>query len=162
MNATVELENASSMVVPAEESFGHWVDVALGATSKPKDKRVSISIRIVDEAESQALNSAYRGKDYATNVLSFGNAIPDFALPDLEEVPGGDLAICAAIVEREAVEQGKPSDAHWAHMVVHGVLHLNGFDHESDAQAAIMEGLETRIMHTLGFEDPYLDRETFE
>lgn len=104
-----------------------------------------LTIRIVADAESRALNHHYRGKDKPTNVLSFQGG------------PGvlGDLVICADVVAREAREQGKTARAHWAHMVVHGCLHLQGYDHEQDAEARRMEAREIRILKTLGFENPY-------
>src|SRR5699024_9731179 len=114
------------------------------------DQVVQLSVRIVDAAESARLNGYYRNRDHATNVLSF---------PADANVPGlrllGDLAICAAVVEREACEQGKAPAAHWTHMIVHGVLHLLGFDHIEEAEAERMEALERRIMAELGYDDPY-------
>lgn len=111
-----------------------------------------ITLRLVDALESRRLNHQYRGKGYATNVLSFGYD------PELAGVAGGvmgDLVICAEVVAREAAEQGKAPLAHWAHLVVHGCLHLRGFDHEAPAEAARMEARETAILAGLGFEDPY-------
>ena len=110
-----------------------------------------MTVRIVDEAESNELNLTYRGKDKPTNVLSF----PFEAPPGLELPLLGDLVICRQVVEREAQEQGKPLMAHWAHMVVHGSLHLLGYDHIEDEEAEEMEALERDIMQELGFADPY-------
>lgn len=111
-----------------------------------------VTIRIVDEAESQQLNHTYRGKDKPTNVLSF-----PFEAPAGIELPLlGDLIICRQVVEREAQEQEKPLLAHWAHMVVHGSLHLLGYDHIEDAEAEEMESIETEIMLALGYDDPYI------
>ena len=108
-------------------------------------------VRAVDEAEGRRLNHEFRGRDRATNVLSFPfEPPPGVALDHL-----GDLVICAPVVAREASAQGKPAAAHWAHMVVHGMLHLQGYDHETDEQAADMEGRETRILTALGFAAPY-------
>jgi len=114
-----------------------------------------LSLRIVSAAESQQLNSAYRGKDKPTNVLSFPMQLE---LDDISvsEVLLGDLAICAEVVEREAALQQKESKSHWAHMVIHGMLHLQGYDHEQEDDAQQMESLETIIMQQLGFADPYL------
>jgi probable rRNA maturation factor len=116
-----------------------------------------LSLRIVGEAESQQLNHDYRGKNTPTNVLSFPlqfeAAFADVSMP---EIMLGDLAICAAVVVREAGQQQKTPEAHWAHMVVHGMLHLQGFDHIEEDEALQMESLETQIMLTLGFADPYL------
>lgn len=110
-----------------------------------------LCIRIVDEAESAALNERYRDKSGATNVLSF---------PCDAEVPGskplGDLVICAPVVAAEAAEQGKTPEAHWSHLVVHGVLHLLGFDHMGDHEARIMEAEERAILSRLGHSDPYI------
>ena len=113
---------------------------------------MEMTVRIVDEAESHELNLNYRGKDRPTNVLSF-----PFECPDEVELPLlGDLVICRQVVEREAQEQDKPVMAHWAHMVVHGSLHLLGYDHIEDDEAEEMESLEAQIMTGLGFADPYL------
>lgn len=164
MIATLDFENAlaesacAEIAIPAEEDFLRWIECAqqhVAAATKP----VNIGIRIIDAKESAALNHDYRGKDYATNVLSFLSGIPDAIVAELEEIPLGDLAICAEVVAREAIEQGKPAAAHWAHMVVHGTLHLNGYDHEDDVEAEEMEALERRILATLGIDDPYRNDE---
>ena len=133
--------------VPDEAAFRAWTLAALGEDQK----RVELVIRIVDEAESRALNKRYRGKDKPTNVLSF----PFEAPPGVDIDHMGDLVICAAVVDREAADQHKPLDHHWAHMVVHGILHLRGYDHENRTQAREMEDLERRILAELGFADPY-------
>lgn len=134
--------------VPAPMALRDWAQAALGGVSR------ELTIRIVDEAESAQLNSIYRGKDYPTNVLSFPYESEGF--PEAFGEPAlGDLAICAPVVMREAVEQGKEARAHWAHMVVHGVLHLLGRDHGNDAEAEIMEAEERAILANLGFPDPY-------
>jgi probable rRNA maturation factor len=113
--------------------------------------RSLLTVRIVGETEGATLNRRWRGKRGATNVLSFpGTAVPGGG-PDLL----GDIVICAPVVDREARQQGKPRAAHWAHMVVHGTLHLLGYDHESRAQAAVMEALEARLLARLGVENPY-------
>lgn len=109
-----------------------------------------LCLRVVDGEESRALNHQFRGRDKATNVLSFPAESP---LPELPQL--GDIVLCAPVIQREAIEQDKPPRAHWAHMVVHGVLHLRGYDHKKDAEAAEMEGLERRILAKLGFADPY-------
>lgn len=108
-------------------------------------------MRVVGPAESRRLNRTYRGKDKPTNVLSFP------ASKEERELCGslGDLVVCAAVVAEEAREQGKERAAHWAHMVVHGVLHLHGFDHESSRDARVMERLEVEIMRAFGYHDPY-------
>jgi probable rRNA maturation factor len=116
-----------------------------------------LSIRIVGEDEGRALNSRYRGRPYATNVLSFAGA--DLPADTDGEIPRhlGDLVLCAPVVEREALEQNKAADAHWAHLAIHGVLHLLGFDHEADAEARVMEQREAELLLRLGFDDPYED-----
>ena len=133
--------------VPAAVSFRKWVAAALNGRIREAD----LAIRIVDEREGQALNRHYRGKDYATNVLSFPAELPEgVKLPLL-----GDLVICAPVVAREAAEQGKPVAAHYAHLTVHGVLHLLGWDHEHDKDAEAMEQLEREVLAELGLPDPY-------
>jgi probable rRNA maturation factor len=124
--------------------------IAQAAVAGRRD-RAGVLVRIVDEPESRALNLQYRGIDKPTNVLSF----PFEAPPQVRSRHIGDLVICAPVVEREAAEQGKPLEAHWAHMVVHGVLHLLGHDHATDADAETMEGLEIAILGRLGFPNPY-------
>lgn len=146
----VDLQIATENIegLPTEEQIVQW---ATGAV-QPEGNEVEMTVRIVDEAESQELNLTYRGKDRPTNVLSF-----PFECPDEVELPLlGDLVICRQVVEREAAEQEKPLMAHWAHMVVHGCLHLLGYDHIEDDEAEEMESLETQIMQGLGFDDPYL------
>ena len=134
--------------LPTSEQIEQWATAAV----EPQSDEVEMTVRIVDEAESHALNLNYRGKDRPTNVLSF-----PFECPDEVELPLlGDLVICRQVVEREAQEQDKPVMAHWAHMVVHGSLHLLGYDHIEDDEAEEMESLETQIMTGLGFADPYL------
>jgi probable rRNA maturation factor len=114
-------------------------------------------VRIVSQRESRRLNQRFRGRPTATNVLAFPADLP--AGPDLPLL--GDLVVCRAVVEREAGEQGKPVEAHWAHMVVHGTLHLLGYDHQTGQEAARMETREVQILATLGYPDPYeeLDRD---
>ena len=135
--------------LPTAEQIEQWATAAV----QPQSDEVEMTVRIVDEAESHELNLNYRGKDRPTNVLSF-----PFECPDEVELPLlGDLVICRQVVEREAQEQDKPVMAHWAHMVVHGSLHLLGYDHIEDDEAEEMESLETQIMTGLGFADPYLN-----
>lgn len=142
--------------LPAEADFLRWAEAALRAAGSSGERRL-LDIRLVSEAESQALNRDYRGKDKPTNVLSFPADLPPELLAELDEVPLGDLAICAEVVAREAVEQGKPLQAHWAHMTVHGVLHLLGHDHIEEADAARMEPLEIAVLAELGCDNPYDD-----
>ncbi len=132
--------------LPADADFTRWVRAALRGRGAAE-----LVIRIVDATEGRRLNRRWRGKDRATNVLSFPAGLPvGVALPLM-----GDLVICAPAVAREAAEQGKTPAAHWAHLTVHGTLHLLGYDHATEAQAVVMEPLETAILGTLGFPDPY-------
>ena len=125
---------------PSEEDFCEWAGSALAHDAR-------ITVRLVGLAEGRTLNRTWRGKDYATNVLTFVlNDSPPYA---------GDLALCAPVVAREAREQGKNLAAHYAHLTIHGVLHLQGYDHADDRQAQAMETLETRILKRLGYPDPY-------
>ncbi len=128
--------------LPLRADFVRWARAALVGGGE-------IAIRLVEIDEGQALNKEYRGKDYATNVLSFPY--------DIEPVVSGDLVICPAVVAREATEQNKPLAAHYAHLVVHGMLHLQGWDHENDDDAQAMEEEETEILAAMGYPDPYLD-----
>ena len=135
---------------PAEEELAGWAEAAwLGAGD------AVVSLRIVNSKEIEALNSRYRGKNKATNVLSFPMDLPsELGIPLL-----GDLVICAEVVAQEAVQQHKTPSEHWAHMVVHGMLHLQGYDHVDDEQAIEMERLEKRIMKAFGYADPYQDED---
>ncbi|AQT59729.1 rRNA maturation RNase YbeY [Cellvibrio mixtus] len=140
--------NSQSQQIPALAELERWVSAAL---QSQKLEDAEVSLYIVDEDESQELNNQYRGKDYPTNVLSFPADIPEeVGVPLL-----GDLVVCAPVVEREAREQGKTLAAHWAHMLVHGSLHLLGFDHIDDGEAEEMEALETEIITGLGYPAPY-------
>jgi len=125
-----------------------WVSAVLPDTTG------ELTVRVVDADESAALNGRYRDKHYATNVLSFPADPLPVALED-EDVPFGDLVLCAPVVASEAVEQGKTLIAHWAHLIVHGCLHLKGFDHETAGEAEIMEARERDLLAKLGFADPY-------
>tara|TARA_B100000446_G_scaffold162740_1_gene163371 strand:+ start:9158 stop:9649 length:492 start_codon:yes stop_codon:yes gene_type:complete len=148
--AAVELDlqvASESSNLPSESQLQLWVEAALASRRDNSE----LSLRIVDESESQQLNGQYRQKDKPTNVLSFPADLPD----ELELPLLGDLVVCAPIVAREAVEQNKTQEAHWAHMLVHGTLHLLGYDHIEEADATEMEALETRIITKLGFPPPY-------
>jgi probable rRNA maturation factor len=140
LKLTVQVASAKSGI-PTTKQIKKWVNAALRVETE-------VTIRFVDEEEGRMLNSAYRGKDYATNVLTFA----------LTEVPHlmGDIIICAPVVELEAKAQGKSLEAHYAHLTVHGVLHLHGYDHESDEQAALMESIEVTTLQDLGYANPYL------
>ena len=135
--------------LPQRASFQHWIESTLRMVKRRV--KTELSIRLVDADEGRSLNRQYRGRDYATNVLSFAVELPsEVKLPLL-----GDLVICAPVVSREASEQGKPLRAHYAHMTIHGTLHLLGYDHENDGDAESMEALERRLLAGLGIDDPY-------
>ncbi len=138
--------------VPASDFVTAWVVRAVEAAGA--DGAVEVSVRIVDAAEIHALNRDYRGKDKPTNVLSFPAG--DVAgLPDDEARPLGDIVACASVVSDEAMQQAKAVHDHWAHMLVHGTLHLLGYDHQNDEEAADMETLEVRVLAAHGVADPY-------
>ncbi|MBI3186786.1 MAG: rRNA maturation RNase YbeY [Gammaproteobacteria bacterium] len=136
--------------LPSVEDFQRWTDIALCEAGDAE-----VVIRLVDEAESRELNHQYRGKNKSTNVLSFPMELPDELAATVDEIMLGDLVICAPVVAREAAEQNKPLPAHWAHMVIHGMLHLQGYDHIADDEAAEMEGLEIKLLQQLGMANPY-------
>ncbi|MBB3825853.1 rRNA maturation RNase YbeY [Xanthomonas arboricola] len=137
--------------LPSAVSFRKWVAAAL----KGRIREADLAVRVVDEKEGCSLNRHYRGKDYATNVLSFPAELPE-GLPKGIKMPLlGDLVICAPVVAREAAEQGKSLAAHYAHLTVHGTLHLLGWDHEDEKEADAMEQLEREILADLGIDDPY-------
>ena len=153
MTARVDVQIAcDESDLPANTELGDWVDRALTAAAYNGDAEVSIRIVSVDEV--QALNRDFRRKDKPTNVLSFPAGAID-GLPDDVERPLGDIVVCASVVSDEALQQNKPLASHWAHMIVHGTLHLLGYDHETDAQALQMEGLESKILTTHGVSNPY-------
>ena len=138
----ISIQIASQLAnTPTNAQFKKWAKAALRVDTE-------VTVRIVDESEGRALNLAYRGKDYATNVLTF----PLIETPQLM----GDIVICAPVVADEAVTQNKPLEAHFAHLTVHGMLHLGGFDHETEAQAELMEAIEIQILAKLGYANPYL------
>lgn len=140
LNASIQYATTQPNL-PTESQFRKWARATLRIDTE-------VTIRIVDADEGRILNNTYRGKDYATNVLTF----------PLAEEPHlmGDIIICAPVVESEAKAQHKDLHAHYAHLTVHGILHLHGYDHESDAQAALMESIETAIVTKLGYASPYL------
>ena len=144
----LQIASESSEGLTAESDFQQWLEAVLPQFQEESE----VTIRIVDEAESQELNLTYRGKDKSTNVLSF----PFEAPPGMELPLLGDLVICRQVVEKEALEQNKALNAHWAHMVVHGSLHLLGYDHIVEEEAEEMEAIEIEIMQSLGHPDPYL------
>ncbi len=134
-------DNAVSAALPTRAQFRRWVKSAL-------EQEAEIVIRIVDKSEGRTLNHDYRGKDYATNVLTF--------VYDDTDPLSGDVVLCAEVIENEACQQHKTLMAHYAHLTVHGLLHLQGYDHVKDDEATIMEKKETDILIRLGFDDPYI------
>lgn len=158
MTIDVEVQYASEAEnIPDKEKIQYWVESALTLANEEenKNKKVELVVRVVDREESAQLNQQYRGKQGATNVLSFPFDMPD----EIKEAGDmnllGDLVICAPVVEEQAQEQGKELFAHWAHMVVHGCLHLIGYDHQKPEEAERMESLETAILTEMGFSTPY-------
>ncbi|HEK1007320.1 rRNA maturation RNase YbeY [Pseudomonas sp. NPDC012596] len=148
----LDLQRATDAAAPDDAAFRRWCELALRQRTADSE----MTIRLVDEAEGRELNHTYRHKDYATNVLSFPADVPD----ELLDIPLlGDLVICVPVVEREAAEQGKALEAHWAHLVIHGCLHLLGYDHIEDDEAEEMEALERELLAELGHPDPYADDE---
>ena len=140
--------------IPKADRICEWVASAMAASELAPSGDHEVSVRVVGVEEMQALNREYRDKDKPTNVLSFPGG--DVAgLPKGESRGLGDVIICAEIVRGEAAEQNKALADHWAHMLVHGTLHLLGYDHISETEAAVMEGLEVRILTTMGVRDPY-------
>lgn len=140
--------------LPDRTQLRRWAQAALLQDAE-------VTLRFVDAAEGRRLNRDYRGKDYATNVLTFAydSPLPPNPSP-LTPLPSpltGDIVLCAPVVEREAAEQGKPCEAHYAHLVVHGLLHLQGYDHEDEGEATAMEAVESFILRRLGYPDPYTD-----
>lgn len=133
---------AAHKALLSRAALRRWVQAALLADAE-------LTLRFVDAEEGQALNRGYRGKDYATNVLTFAYA------QDESDPVSGDIVLCCPVVEREANEQGIALEAHYAHLIVHGVLHAQGYDHEEDDEAVEMESLETEILAGLGYADPY-------
>jgi len=146
---TLTLQFPAAKTYPSHKAMlpratvARWIKASLFADAE-------LTVRFVDEEEGRMLNRTYRQKDYATNVLTFAYA-------ESEEDPvAGDLILCCSVVEREAAEQGKPLAAHYAHLIVHGTLHAQGYDHEVESEAQEMESIETDIMQSLGFSDPYV------
>lgn len=160
MNILLDLQYADDLddkeltTVPSQQQIAASLNTALSILKEKNivsDNTVEISVRIVSKDESQILNTTYRDKSKPTNVLSFGSEIPDY----IESDHIGDLVICAKVVEQEALEQNKKLIHHWTHMLIHGLLHLLGFDHIDPIDAEAMEGLEVIILNQLGIDDPY-------
>ncbi len=150
MSYQISIQNASAeTTIPDELSFHRWAAAAL----KPHCDDAELCIRVVDREESQQLNLQYRKKDKPTNVLSFPTNLSD-EVKDIHPVLG-DLVVCAPVVKQEAETQKKQLEAHWAHMTIHGVLHLLGYDHQKNTEAEKMEALEIELLQQLGFSNPY-------
>ncbi|NOR70961.1 MAG: rRNA maturation RNase YbeY [Methylomarinum sp.] len=141
---------SESKNLPSQDQFQYWVDSVLKDDSQDSE----IVIRVVDEDEMTQFNEQYRNKTGSTNILSFPFDAPDAVESDLL----GDLLVCAAVVEREAQQQDKILEHHWAHMIVHGVLHLLGYDHIDDQDAEEMEALEVKILKTIKINNPYEEK----
>ena len=154
MQAELEIQRATtSITTPDDDQFQGWIN----AVSVARDCKYSLAIRIVDEQEAQRFNRQYRNRDYATNVLSFPAELPEGLPAEFSQSQLGDILICAPVVVREASEQQRPEADHWAHLTIHGILHLLGYDHEQPDEAVVMESLETEILKNIGISDPYLD-----
>jgi len=154
----LELQNPYGFdTIPNTQALQTWSNAALQESTD----EISLVIRVVDEDEGKNLNQTYRNKDSATNVLSFPYEVPDYAvdIPELNDEYSnshlGDLVLCESVVIDEAKAQNKSLEQHWAHLIVHGVLHLQGFDHINDDDAIKMELLEIEILESLGFDNPY-------
>ena len=155
MNATVNISNScADKWVPTIEQCEGWLNCALQVAAQTGP--CSISLSFVDAASSQSLNSNYRGKDKPTNVLSFPAEFPSELAEQLESYPLWDIVICAAVVEEEALDQGKELTAHWAHLTIHGLFHLLGYLHDQQSNAEEMEKLEINTLERLGIPNPYL------
>jgi len=152
MQAELEVQRATtSASIPDDGLFQLWVEAALAE----RPDQCTLAIRIVDETEARRFNRDYRHRDYATNVLSFPSELPDGLPAEIRKSQLGDLLICAPVVAREAIQQRRPEVDHWAHLTVHGVLHLLGYDHEQAEDAGVMESLETDILAKLKIPDPF-------
>jgi len=148
MTIDLDIQNASEFEpIPRQEQFALWVEAAL----QGKDD-TELTLRLVDKSESRELNARFRGKDQPTNVLSFPAELP----PGIDIPLLGDIVICAPLVEEEAQAQDKPLQEHWAHLVIHGVLHLLGYDHQVEQDAIEMERIEVELLASLGIGNPYV------
>jgi probable rRNA maturation factor len=159
VSAILDLQLASDCAdIPKQQDMQLWLDTLL---SQQQLNKKEITVRIVDEAEIQQLNQQYRGKDKPTNVLSFPFEMPELVMPDGVHLDKsmcdfiGDIVICTQIVKLESQQQNKHLDHHWAHMLIHGTLHLLGYDHIEEQDADEMEGVEIAILQKLGIDDPY-------
>lgn len=148
MKLKLSVDYASRRPTPSRAAIARWARAALSGVRR---SALNVSVRIVNESESQRLNARYRGRRKPTNVLAFPFVPPAGLRADTM----GDLVICAPVVNREALEQGKGFTAHWAHMVVHGIMHLRGYDHDTPSKAMAMERKEVAILRRLGYPNPY-------
>lgn len=156
VDVQLALTKDSTVKVPEKDQIQVWATMAVSAVGQSDGEDSQITVRIVEEAEISQLNEAYRHKQGPTNVLSFPFVAPP-GMPSGESAGSlGDLVICASVVEKEAVQQDKQAIQHWAHMIVHGTLHLLGYDHQTEQEAEDMEGLETAILAKIGCPDPYV------
>jgi len=152
MQTELEIQRETTALnLPDDAQFQLWVDTVLKGMSMGGN----LTIRIVDEQEAQRFNRDYRNKDYATNVLSFPADLPEGLPVEIRQSQLGDLLLCAPVVIREANAQIGAENDHWAHLTIHGVLHLLGYDHQQPDEACIMESLETAMLEKLGIADPY-------
>ena len=140
--------------IPTKQDIQDWVEFAATQSGRPEDCNAEVTVRVVDASEIQTLNRQYREKDTPTNVLSFPEGEVE-GLPDATLRQLGDIVVCASVVAEEAAQQDKSVADHWAHMLVHGMLHLLGYDHENAADAEQMERLEAAILESRGVADPY-------
>lgn len=158
----LEIQNPYDFdTIPSSKYLQTWSNAAFQKVDQTSDQTVGLVIRVVNEKEGIALNHTYRDKKSATNVLSFPYEIPEYAvdIPELQDEYSqqhlGDLVLCEKVVIEEAKAQNKTLEQHWAHLVIHGVLHLQGYDHINDDDATVMESLEITILQSLGFDNPY-------
>lgn len=151
MNLQVDIQTASTDPAPDEDDIRRWIAAALEAVADGHRDDAEVSVRLVSEDEMATLNQQYRDKAGSTNVLSFPADLPE----GIEHPLLGDIVVCPAVVNREAAEQNKTTEQHWSHMLVHGSLHLLGYDHMETAEAEEMEALETQILGGLGHPCPY-------
>lgn len=149
LTLSVQYPDARLKEVITRAAIRKWIQAALFAPAE-------LTIRFVDAAEGRELNKQYRGKDYATNVLTFAYNEGEEELPD-DAPTRADIILCTDVLEKEAAEQNKSVEEHTAHLIVHGVLHAQGYDHEDDEEAAEMEGIETELLAELGYADPYAE-----